>query len=98
MSIQVQFPYIICLFSALKLNDSLPNTSIQENSSIPLVVKTLLIAYILPVSQLTENIVYQTHITLFSVLSTPEIQKAPPWLSESEMLISQVLMVSISFK
>jgi hypothetical protein len=27
----------------------------------------------LPVSQLTENIVYQTHITLFSVLSTPEI-------------------------
>jgi len=26
----------------------LPNTSIQENSSIPLVIKTLLIAYILP--------------------------------------------------
>jgi hypothetical protein len=26
----------------------------------------------LPVSQLTENIVYQTHITLFSVLSTQE--------------------------
>jgi len=28
---------------------------------------------LLPVSQLTENIVYQMHITLFSVLSTPEI-------------------------
>ncbi len=27
----------------------------------------------LPVSQLTENIVYKMHITLFSVLSTPEI-------------------------
>jgi hypothetical protein len=30
---------------------------------------------LLPVSQLTENIVYQTHITLFSVLSTAEIHK-----------------------
>jgi len=27
----------------------------------------------LPVSQLTENILYQTHITVFSTLSTPEI-------------------------
>ena len=39
----------------------------------PLVIKTLLAAYILPVSQPTENIVYKTYITLFSVLSTPEI-------------------------
>ena len=51
----------------------LPNTSIQENSSIPLVIKTLLTAYILPVSQLTENIVYQTHITRFSAVSRAEI-------------------------
>ena len=28
---------------------------------------------VLPLSQLTEDIVYQTHITLFSVLSTREI-------------------------
>ena len=33
------------------------------------------VSFILPVSQLTENIVYQTHITLFSVLSTPEIHR-----------------------
>ncbi|MCK4821190.1 hypothetical protein KA005_35825, partial [bacterium] len=31
---------------------------------------------ILPVSQLTENIVSQTHITLFSVLSTREIHSS----------------------
>ena len=31
------------------------------------------ISFILPVSQLTENIVYKMHITLFSVLSTPVI-------------------------
>ena len=30
----------------------------------------------LPVSQLTENIVYQTHITLFSVLSKPEMHSS----------------------
>jgi hypothetical protein len=30
------------------------------------------VSFILPVSQLTENIIYKTHITLFSVLSMPE--------------------------
>jgi len=34
----------------------LPNTSIQENCSIPLVIKALLIAYILPDSQLSDFI------------------------------------------
>ena len=33
--------------------DYLPNTSIQENSSMPLVIKTFLIAYILPNQQVS---------------------------------------------
>jgi hypothetical protein len=44
-----------CIFDfILQIPDNLPNTSIQENSSIPLVIKTLLIAYILPENQLSK--------------------------------------------
>ena len=34
------------------------------------------VSFILPVSQLTENIVYQTHITRFSAVSRAEILEA----------------------
>jgi len=53
---------------------------------------------ILPVSQLTENIVYQTHITRFSVLSKPEIHSryTHPKIGRKHLEI-RLLIVKVSF-
>jgi len=46
----------------------------------------------MPISQLTENIVYQMHITLFSVRLTPEINSRYPTIS----MMQDMLEISVT--